>query len=64
MTAGRWSALPVLNGLQAAKRLQAADSQAKIIFLTVYESPDFVDAGSPQNQKWPMKAKPEALPAP
>jgi DNA-binding NarL/FixJ family response regulator len=36
--------MPVLNGLQAAKRLQAADSRAKIIFLTVYEGVDFVDA--------------------
>jgi DNA-binding NarL/FixJ family response regulator len=36
--------MPVLNGLQAAKQLQTADSQAKIIFLTVYESRDFVDA--------------------
>ena len=36
--------LPVLNGLQAAKLLQAANSRAKIIFLTVYESPDFVEA--------------------
>jgi DNA-binding NarL/FixJ family response regulator len=36
--------MPVLNGLQAAKLLQAADSRVKIIFLTVYESPDFVDA--------------------
>jgi DNA-binding NarL/FixJ family response regulator len=36
--------MPVLNGLQAARRLQAADSRAKIIFLTVYEGGDFVDA--------------------
>jgi DNA-binding NarL/FixJ family response regulator len=36
--------MPILNGLQAAKRLQAADSRAKIIFLTIYESQDFADA--------------------
>jgi DNA-binding NarL/FixJ family response regulator len=36
--------MPVLNGLQAAKQLQTADSRAKIIFLTVYEGRDFVDA--------------------
>jgi DNA-binding NarL/FixJ family response regulator len=36
--------MPVLNGLQAAKQLQTANSRAKIIFLTVYESHDFVDA--------------------
>jgi DNA-binding NarL/FixJ family response regulator len=36
--------MPVLNGLQAAKRLQTAYSRAKIIFLTVYEGRDFVDA--------------------
>jgi DNA-binding NarL/FixJ family response regulator len=36
--------MPVLNGFQAAKRLQTADSRAKIIFLTVYEGQEFVDA--------------------
>ena len=36
--------MPVLNGLQAAKQLQAANSRAKVIFLTVYESGDFLDA--------------------
>jgi DNA-binding NarL/FixJ family response regulator len=36
--------MPVLNGLQAAKCLQTADCRAKVIFLTVYESRDFVDA--------------------
>jgi DNA-binding NarL/FixJ family response regulator len=36
--------MPVLNGLQAAKQLQTADSRVKIIFLTVYEGRDFVDA--------------------
>jgi DNA-binding NarL/FixJ family response regulator len=36
--------MPVLNGLQAAKRLQTADCRAKIIFLTVYDGRDFLDA--------------------
>jgi DNA-binding NarL/FixJ family response regulator len=36
--------MPVLNGLEAAKQLQTANSRAKIIFLTIYESRDFLDA--------------------
>jgi DNA-binding NarL/FixJ family response regulator len=36
--------MPVLNGFQAAKQLQMANSRAKIIFLTVYEGWDFVGA--------------------
>jgi DNA-binding NarL/FixJ family response regulator len=36
--------MPVLNGLQAAKQLQTADCRAKIIFLTIYESRDFLEA--------------------
>ena len=36
--------MPVLNGLQAAKRLQKANSRARIIFLTIHEDPDFVRA--------------------
>jgi DNA-binding NarL/FixJ family response regulator len=36
--------MPVLNGFQAAKQLQTANSRAKIIFLTVFEGRDFVDA--------------------
>jgi DNA-binding NarL/FixJ family response regulator len=36
--------MPVLNGLQAAKQLQTADCRAKIIFLTIYEGRDFLDA--------------------
>ena len=36
--------MPVLNGLQAAKQLQTADCRAKVIFLTVYEGRDFLDA--------------------
>jgi DNA-binding NarL/FixJ family response regulator len=36
--------MPVLNGIQAARRLKAAGSRAKIIFLTVHQHPDYVDA--------------------
>ena len=35
---------PVLNGLQAAKQLQTADCRTKIIFLSIYDGPDFLDA--------------------
>lgn len=34
--------MPVLTGLQAARELKKAGSQAKIIFLTVHEESDFV----------------------
>jgi len=36
--------MPVLNGLQAAKQLQTVDCRTKVIFLTVYEGRDFLDA--------------------
>jgi DNA-binding NarL/FixJ family response regulator len=36
--------MPVLNGLQAAKQLQTAGCRAKIIFLTIYEGRDFLEA--------------------
>ena len=36
--------MPILNGLQAAKRLQTANCRAKVIFLTIHEGPDFLDA--------------------
>jgi DNA-binding NarL/FixJ family response regulator len=36
--------MPVLNGLRAAKQLQTADCRAKVIFLTIYEGRDFLDA--------------------
>jgi DNA-binding NarL/FixJ family response regulator len=36
--------MPVLNGLEAAKQLQIANCRAKVIFLTIYEGPDFLDA--------------------
>jgi DNA-binding NarL/FixJ family response regulator len=36
--------MPILNGLQAAKQLQTAHCRSKIIFITVHEGPEFVDA--------------------
>ena len=36
--------MPILDGLQAAKRLQQAHSQTKIVFLTIHQDPDFVTA--------------------
>jgi DNA-binding NarL/FixJ family response regulator len=36
--------MPVLNGLEAASRLQSSASGAKVIFLTVHEDIDFVEA--------------------
>ena len=33
--------MPVLNGLEAAQRLKQAGSEAKIVFLTVLDDPDF-----------------------
>jgi DNA-binding NarL/FixJ family response regulator len=36
--------MPVLNGIQAARRLQAANCQTKIIFLSMHDDPDFVAA--------------------
>jgi DNA-binding NarL/FixJ family response regulator len=37
-------AMPILDGLQAASRLQSSKSRAKIVFLTVHEDQDFVAA--------------------
>ena len=34
----------MLNGLQAAKQLKMANCRAKVIFLTIYEGPDFLEA--------------------
>ena len=34
--------MPVLNGIETARRLTAAGSRSKIIFLTVHEDRDFV----------------------
>jgi DNA-binding NarL/FixJ family response regulator len=36
--------MPILNGLQAAKQLQTANCRTKIIFLGIYDGPDFRDA--------------------
>jgi DNA-binding NarL/FixJ family response regulator len=36
--------MPVLNGLQAAKQLQMSESRAKIIFLSIYEGREYLDA--------------------
>ena len=36
--------MPGLNGLQAASRLQSCRIKTKIVFLTVHEDQDFVDA--------------------
>jgi len=36
--------MPVLNGLEAAKRLQKANCRARVVFLTIHEDPDFVAA--------------------
>ena len=36
--------MPILNGLQAAKQLQTANCRTKIIFLSIYDGPDFLDA--------------------
>ena len=36
--------MPILNGLDAAQRLRAANMRAKVIFLTVHDDKDFVAA--------------------
>jgi len=36
--------MPLLNGLQAARRIQKANSRVKIIFLTIHEDRDFIAA--------------------
>jgi DNA-binding NarL/FixJ family response regulator len=36
--------MPVLSGLEAAARLTAAGSPARIVLLTVHEDPDFLEA--------------------
>ena len=36
--------MPVLNGIEAARQLQASGSKAKVVFLTVHKDPDFVRA--------------------
>jgi DNA-binding NarL/FixJ family response regulator len=36
--------MPLLNGLQAARRIQKTNSRVKIIFLTIHEDRDFIAA--------------------
>ncbi len=36
--------MPVLNGIEAARQLKRSGAGAKIVFLTVHEDPDFVQA--------------------
>ena len=36
--------MPILSGIEAATRLKQSGSTTKIIFLTVHEDPDFVQA--------------------
>jgi len=36
--------MPVMGGLIAARRLRATDPAARIVFLTVYDDPDYVEA--------------------
>jgi DNA-binding NarL/FixJ family response regulator len=36
--------MPVLNGIETARRLTAAGSRARIVFLTVHADPDYVRA--------------------
>jgi DNA-binding NarL/FixJ family response regulator len=36
--------MPVLNAFQGARQLQTANCRTKIIFLSIYDGPDFLDA--------------------
>jgi len=36
--------MPLLNGLQASSQLQACKARVKVVFLTVHEDQDYVDA--------------------
>ena len=36
--------MPVLNGIEAARKLKATGSRARIVFLTVHADPDYVRA--------------------
>ncbi len=36
--------MPVMNGIEVASRLRNRGSNAKIVFLTVHEDPDFIQA--------------------
>ena len=39
--------MPLLNGLQAARRIQKVNSRVKIIFVTIHEDRDFIAAAFP-----------------
>jgi len=36
--------MPILNGIEAIRRLKQAGSTAKVVFLTVHDDPDFAQA--------------------
>ena len=36
--------MPILNGIEAVRRLKESGSQARVVFLTVHESPEYVHA--------------------
>jgi DNA-binding NarL/FixJ family response regulator len=36
--------MPILNGIQVASRLRDSGSSARIIFLTVHDDPDYIEA--------------------
>ena len=36
--------MPVLNGIDAANKLKERDSTCRIVFLTVHDDPDFIEA--------------------
>ena len=37
-------AMPVMNGIEAATRLKERESKARIVFLTMHEEPEFLEA--------------------
>jgi DNA-binding NarL/FixJ family response regulator len=37
--------MPVLNGMDAARRLRSVGCRAKIVFLTVHREPEYIQAG-------------------
>lgn len=36
--------MPVLNGIDATRRLKESDSKSRVVFLTVHKDPDFIQA--------------------
>ena len=36
--------MPILNGLEAVRRLKESDTQVRVVFLTIHESSDYVRA--------------------